>query len=256
MSDYSTTVSEDPGDVWNWRSLDLRLVLERWGPAFPPERVHVLPTSPRAPRREVWDRFAGLVGLDPDSVDLGAAFPNTSMGVAEAETLRRLNAHLDAFNTSIDLGTYIRTFLADERLVPRGGEKFWPDDVRIEEIRQRGRAAVDHVREHGYDVVGDLESLLVPDHPDARRTPESVTDAEVAEVAVELAARMLHDVRDLRHQRRRMRRELAAAVDRAEHPALRLALVTKWPRLRRFISVPELWDDDVSHVMAASDTDQ
>ena len=61
-------------------------------------------------------------------------------------------------------------------------------------------------------MIGDLDSLLVPDELPERRTPESVTDAEVAEVAVELAARMLHDVRDLRHERRDLRHELEAAA--------------------------------------------
>ena len=141
--------------VWNWRTLDIRRVLERWSPAFPPERVHVLPLpGADAPRREIWDRFAGLIGVDPDSVDLTQSFPNASMGVVEAETLRRINAHLGDFNSAIDRGTYIRTFLADERLVPRKGDPFWPDEERIEEIRKRGRAAVDYIAAQGFHVIG------------------------------------------------------------------------------------------------------
>jgi hypothetical protein len=239
MEQYSVEVSDDPSEVWNWRGLDVRLVLERWGPAFPAERVHVLPMpGPSAPEREIWDRFARLVGADPDSVDLGQSFANTSMGVVEAETLRRVNYHLDAFNAAIDRGTYIRTFLADERLVPRGGERFWPSAERIEEIRGRALAAVEHVSTHGYDVVGDLSALLVPDEVPARRTPASVTDGEVAQVAVELVATMLGDVRRLRHERRDLRAELATAYERIEHPPLRLALVTKYPWLRRFVKTP------------------
>ena len=81
--------------IWNWRTLDIHRVLERWSPAFPRERVHVLPLpGPEAPQAEIWDRFAGLIGVDPDSVDLTQSFPNASMGVVEAETLRRINAHL------------------------------------------------------------------------------------------------------------------------------------------------------------------
>ena len=92
--------------------------------------------------------------------------------------------------------------------MPRGGERFWPSPARVEEIRQRGRAAVEHVRARGFDVIGDLDSLLVPDQLAARRLPDSVTDAEVAQVAVELVATMLGDVRDLRHERRRLQAEL------------------------------------------------
>ena len=240
MAEYSMSVSENPSDVWNWRALDARLVLERWAPCFPAESVHVLPLPGRdAPRREIWDRFARLVGADPDSVDLSQSFPNTSMGVVEAETLRRVNHHLDAFNSAIDRGTYIRSFLADERLVPRRGDPFWPPEARIEEIRQRGRDAVDFIEAQGFDVIGDASSLLVPEQLPERRTPESVTEAEVAEVAVELVARMLGDVRDVRHDRRRLRAEVEELVEMTVHPSLRLALVSRFPRLQRFIKLPE-----------------
>jgi hypothetical protein len=239
MAQYSLATSDDPSDVWNWRGLDLRLVLERWGASFPAERVHVLPLPGRfAPEREIWDRFARLVGVDPDSVDLGRTFPNVSMGVVEAETLRRINKHLGSFNSAIDRGTYIRTFLADERLVPRRGERFWPSAERIEEIRARGRAAVEHIEASGYDVVGELSALLVPEELPARRTPESVTEAEVAQVAVELVATMLDDVRQLRHDRRVLRAELDALVEQARHPSLRLALVARFPWTGRFVKTP------------------
>lgn len=236
MVDYSTEESADSGAVWNWRTLDVRPVLERWSPAFPADRVHVLPLPGRdAPRRAIWDSFASVVGIDADSVDLTQSFPNESMGVAEAETLRRVNAHLGDFRSAIDRGTYIRTYLADERLVPRGGDRFWPEEDRIEECRSRGKAAVGYIAEQGFDVVGELDSLLVPDDVPERRTPASVSDAEVAGVAVELVARMLHDVRELRHERRELRHQLAEEQERAENPGLRKALAFRFPRLCGFL---------------------
>ncbi|WP_051276533.1 hypothetical protein [Marmoricola sp. URHB0036] len=236
MADYSTVETDDTGGVWNWRTLDVHRVLQRWSPDLPPAQVHVLPLPAQdAPRRTIWDRFAALVGADPDSVDLSQSFPNTSMGVAEAETLRRMNHHLGDFNSAIDRGTYIRTFLADERLVPRQGDRYWPSSDRVEEARERGKSAVAHIAEQGFDVIGDLDTLLVPDQLPERRTPESVTDAEVAEVAVELAARMLHDVRDLRHERRALRHEVERERHRADNPSLRLALVHRWPWLSRLL---------------------
>jgi hypothetical protein len=235
MAEYARTESEDSTDIWDWRTLDIRLVLERWAPAFPPERVHVLPLPGRdAPQREIWDRFATLVGIDPDSVDLTQSFPNTSMGVVETETLRRINAHLGAFQSAIDRGTYIRSYLADERLVPRNGERFWPEESRIEEIRARGRASVDYIATQGFDVVGDLDALLVPDELPGRRVPESVTDAEVAQTSVELVARMLQDVRDLRRERRDLRAALTASQAR-EDPGLRVALSRRLPVLRHVL---------------------
>ncbi len=109
--------------------------------------------TPRA--RQIWHRFAGLLGVDPGGYDLSGAFANESMGVVEAETLRRVNEHLGDFTEAIDRGIYIRTFLADERLVPRGGERFWPGHDQVEDCRRGACEAVAFVREQGYDVVGD-----------------------------------------------------------------------------------------------------
>jgi hypothetical protein len=235
MADYARTESDDSTAIWNWRTLDIHRVLERWSPKFPAERVHVLPLPGRdAPKREIWDRFATLLGVDPSSVDLGPGLSNASMGVVEAETLRRINHHLGAFNSSIDRGTYIRSYLADERLVPRGGEPFWPGEQRVGEIRARGQAAVDYIAAQGFDVVGDLDALLVPGELPERRVPESVTHLEVAATASELVAQLLEDVRDLRHERWALRRELAASRER-EDPGLRVGLARRFPVLGRVL---------------------
>jgi len=202
MPEYARTVSPRPSDIWNWRTLDLRLVLERWCTAVPAERVHVLVLDPDAPRDDVWERFAGIVGFSTDGIDLSGSFPNTSMGVAEAETLRRVNGRLEGFRSAFDRGVYIRTFLADERLVPRRGERFWPEPDQVEECRRRGEDTLAFLRSHPVDVVGNPEHLRVPDVLEPRRSTLSVTDEEVADVAVDLVARMLGDVRELRRGRR------------------------------------------------------
>jgi hypothetical protein len=201
MPDYGRDVSDQASAIWNWRTLDLRLVLERWSAAVPAERVHVIVLDPKAPREDVWERFAGVVGFDSEGVDLSGSFPNTSMGVAEAETLRRVNGSLQGFGKAFDRGVYIRTFLADERLVPRAGDRFWPEPDQVEDCRRRGELALDHLRSAPYDVVGELEHLRVPDELEERRSTRSVTEAEVAAVAVDLVATMLGDVRELRNER-------------------------------------------------------
>jgi hypothetical protein len=230
-------VSQSPMSVWNWRTLDVRLVLERWGRAVPADRVHVLPLPPPgSPRELLWQRFAGLVGLDADSFDLSPTFPNESMGVAEAETLRRVNLHLkdEDFERPFDRGVYIRTFLADERLATRGGEKYWPTEPILAECRRRAVDAVAHIESAGYDVIGDLRDLLVPDDLPPRRSVDSVTEAEVAEVATAVVGQMMHDVRRIRMARNELRRELEE--ERAKPvPGLREALATRFPWTRRFV---------------------
>lgn len=195
LADYGRTESDDPRDVWDWRSLDLGLVLDRWAPAVPSERLHLIAPSPAgAPREELWERFCGVLGIAPDTCDTTRGFANASMGVAEAETLRRINERLKGFNNARARGVWLRSFLADQRLVPRQGERFWPAPDQVEDARRRGARAVAQIRAAAYDVIGDVDLLLVPDDLPPRRHPESVTDAEVADVALDLVATLLADL--------------------------------------------------------------
>lgn len=219
INDYGRQVSGNPLVIWNWRALDLGLVLDRWSQSVPPDHVHVLPLpQPGAPRELLWQRFAGVLGVDPAALDVSGNFPNESMGVAETETLRRINERLDGFDSSLDRGVWVRTYLADERLVPRKGDKYWPAEDQIEDCRRRGSAAAELIRERGFDVVGNAQDLLTPDTLPPRRHPDSVTDAEVAAVAVETVAGMLGDVRrltrELHHSRRAGRTPLLVAAYR------------------------------------------
>lgn len=197
LEDYGRTVSDDPRHVWDWRALDLGLVLQRWGPALPPERVHVLPLRPGAPREELWTRFCRVVGLDPSGIDVTDRFANSSMGLVEAETLRRLNERLPGRWSAQDRGTWLRSFVADQRLVPRGGDRFLPTPEQVADARARGERAVAHVRAAGYDVVGSLADLQTPAELPDLRGPGSVTDAEVAAAALDLAASLLDERRRL-----------------------------------------------------------
>ena len=200
MADYGRRESARPSAIWNWRTLDLRLVLERWSRAVPDERIHVLPLDKTRPRDDIWHRFAGVVGLPGDAYDTASAFANQSMGVVEAELLRRVNQHLGDFNRSFDKGVYIRSFLADERLVPRGGEPFWPLPDQIADCRRRADDVLALLDARSFDVVGDASALQVPEEIPERRTPDSVTDAEVADAGAELVAVLLGDIRELRRK--------------------------------------------------------
>lgn len=214
IGEYSRSVSDNPSVVWNWRALDLGLVLERWGGAVPADRVHVIcPPDRSEPRIGLWHRLCSVLDVDI-AVTEDAGFANSSMGVTEAETLRRVNLGLEGFDRAVDKGVWIRSFLADGLLVPRSGEPFWPGEDQIADCRRRGEAAVALVRREGYDVVGDLDALLVPEELPARRHPDSVTDAEVAEVAVDLVGRMLGEVKDRSRGHRHHQPERPHLLDR------------------------------------------
>ncbi len=218
VDDYPASEETSPADPWDWGSMDLADVLARWGAAVPAERVHVLTLpKPSEPREALWARFADLLGLPPDCCDLGGSTANESLGVVEVELLRRVNAELTGFRSAFDRGVWIRGYLAQETLVPRAGEKFWPSVERIEELRARGEAAVAFVAEQGFDVIGDLEDLRTPQDLPARRHPSSVTDAEMLAAATTTIGSMLTDVRRLTGQHRGRggagRRDRTAAND-------------------------------------------
>jgi len=89
------SVDADRRQWWFWRVHDTLAILRLWAEHVPPERIHVITAAPRgSPSGLLWERFASVLGIDPDSADLSRARPNASLGMAETEFLRRLNQAL------------------------------------------------------------------------------------------------------------------------------------------------------------------
>ena len=204
---YPVHEDSDWSDDWGWGTLDLSDVLARWGASVPHEHVHVLTLpKPHEPRETLWVRFATLLGLDPDRCDTAGSSPNESLGVVEVELLRRVNADLEGFASAQDRGNWIRGYLAQGKLVPRGGERFWPSDDRVAELVEKGNRVADAVAAAGYDVIGDVADLRPPAVVPERRHPDSVTDAELLAAATGVIAAMMTDVRRLTRENRALSR--------------------------------------------------
>jgi hypothetical protein len=233
VDDYPVSRESGPTDDWGWSTLDLADVLRRWGDRLPHERVHVL-TLPRPdePRETLWLRFAGLLGIDPATCASPGEGHNESLGVVEVELLRRVNGRLSGFTAPVDRGTWIRGYLAEGRLVPRGGERFWPSEERVAELCARGGRIADEVAAAGYDVIGDVEDLRPPADVPPRRHPDSVTEAELGSAAADVIAEMLSDVRRLTREARD-RQELRDRVEQLERERDLLARRMLRPRLGR-----------------------
>jgi hypothetical protein len=218
----------DPANEWGWGTMDIGDVLERWGSALPPSRVHVLTLPKRTePRETLWLRFAELVGIDPTSCDESGSQQNESLGVVEVELLRRVNRELTSFKSALGRGMWIRGYLAQGKLVPRKGEKFWPSAERVDQLRARGERAVSAIHDHGYHVIGDIEDLRTPVDLPERRHPSSVTDAEMLAAATSTIAEMMSDVRRLRNRRR------TGSPQRGPAERLRTRVRRAYDRLRR-----------------------
>ena len=203
IDDYPERDEPSGNDDWDWGTLDLADVLRRWGSAVPRERVHVITVpKPQEPSGTLWLRFAELIGIDPSRCDTSVAAQNQSLGVVEVELLRRINADLVGFRSAPDRGNWIRGYLAQGKLVPRGGERFWPSPARVEALCARGTRIAEEVAAAGYDVIGDVNDLRPPAEVPPRRHPDGVTDAELVAAATSVIADMMTDVRRLTRETR------------------------------------------------------
>ncbi len=184
------------GSEWGWRTLDPAGVAERWGASLPAERVHVV-TAPRpdAGPGELWRRFAEACDLEQLDPDLEVPRANESLGVVQAELLRRVNRLLaPEISGSRQRSVWIRDLLAQDVLGPLGREPIGVTETQVGEADAVWEQAVARIRTGGYVVHGDLDDLR-PAGTDAR-LPGQVTDAELVDTATACIAALVVTMRD------------------------------------------------------------
>ena len=109
-----------------------------------------------------------MVGIDPDTYDTSQAFTNTSLGVAEASFLRRLNLALDDEVGWPLYNEMVKHHLAQDVLVNRPGQRGPAHATRRRRLgRRTGDRLVERLATAGYDIVGTLDDL----RPTAARRP-------------------------------------------------------------------------------------
>ncbi|MGN6129443.1 MAG: hypothetical protein ACTHOK_03800 [Nocardioidaceae bacterium] len=193
-----------------WRYQDLLDVAERWGTHVPPEHVHIVTVPPPgSPPELLLQRFCGVLGLDAGRLNPARSRSNSSLGLTQAELLRRVNVALGDRLPSPRRG-YSRVakwYLVSRALLPQGGQApLLPGSMRgwVEEQTEQWIA---ETRERGYHVVGDLADLRPADAHFSDQPP-AVSDQEVLESAVAALAELLvvrdQEVRRLDALRRRV----------------------------------------------------
>ncbi len=224
---------------WFWQVEDIPDVLARWGSCVPPERVHLV-TVPQAGGRpeELWRRFASVIGLAADAVDASAVHqPNTALGVAEVELVRRLNHRRGGELTQADYEHAVKGLLAHETLAQRSGSRRFGLPERLyDDVIARSRTWVAQLAAADYHVVGDLDEL-VPVRPSAPEAdPDSATDAELVEVAVfalhALTLRADADAHQLAAATQAAE-ALRMRVDELEHVVREHQALPPWERVKR-----------------------
>src|SRR5690606_29180075 len=137
-----------------------------WGDTLPPERVHLV-TVPRpgAPRELLWERFAGVLGIDVDRYRPERSRVNASLGVPESALIRRLNVHAVDRIPPEDYRPLVRELLVHQTLSQRTDSPrlSLPADVHAW-AAELSETWINALAERGYDVVGDLAELR-PDPP-------------------------------------------------------------------------------------------
>jgi hypothetical protein len=147
---------------WFWQVQDYAAVLDRWGAGLPPGRLHVVTVPPSgADPTILWHRFAGLIGLDPAAFDTVLERSNSSLGVEQAELLRRVNLELgDRLPLPGPYPLVVKNVLAHRILEGRDGTRLALDARDQEFAADAARGIADRIAAQGADVVGDLEELV------------------------------------------------------------------------------------------------
>ncbi len=215
-----------------WGLHDAAAVLGTWSAVVPEDRIHLVtvPTV-RTEDHELWKRFAVAAGLDSVDVDLDVEPRNVSLGVAEAELLRRLNTHLTGRFPHRFYDDLVRQVVAESvlvsprRLVPASEPPTLPAQHHAW-VADRSRELVDAISAAGYDIVGDLDDL-VPAAVRQGRQPEDLTSDDVLPVAMDaLAGTLRHlaevaehgaEARDLRREVAQLKVEVVRAHDERDY---------------------------------------
>lgn len=185
--------ADSDGWTWEFEGQDPFRTLTMWARVVPPERIHLV-TVPRpgSPPDLLWRRFSSVLGLDVDAYELLEDYVNTSLGLAEVDLLRRLNA---ASRSEISLETYnewVRRVVIRGTLDRRDGQqRYAPGAADHRWVREHSLAVVDKLRGSGFDIVGDLQELVPSEDGPAHASPDGVRAEDVLDVAVEALAAMV-----------------------------------------------------------------
>jgi hypothetical protein len=187
------SVDADRRQWWFWRVHDTLAIAALWARYVPPERVHIILNAPRGSASSVlWERWAGLIGADPGSVDLSRARQNSSLGLPEIEFLRRLNQEIPAevpdwfYMWNVKEAVAHRAFAsrpAEGRLVLPASRETW--------AKEQAEVLIAGLRASGCDLIGHADDLRPQPPSEPPSSPSDVPDSKVLDAAVTAAAALV-----------------------------------------------------------------
>lgn len=198
LADFSLDATDNGTPAWSWRTQDVPAILDRWGRHLPPSHVHLVtvPLPGAGPAGALWERFASVIGTDPSTCDTRIDAANSSLGLVEAELLRRVGDRAsEIMTTPQERAEWIRDLLANGVLAQGSRERFSVTPEQAADLRAHALTAVEKLGQRGYDIVGSLDDLVPPDPPPASRRPEDVSAEELLGAAVETIGGLLADAK-------------------------------------------------------------
>lgn len=178
-----------------WLNQDLIAVAEHWSSAVTPERLHIVTVPPPGSDPDLLlSRFCSVLGIDPAIPRWDTPRGNESLGLVQAELLRRVSLALgDRLpHARAGFGKVGKRYLARGILAPQGGRTPTLPQSLADWCDRTSAVVIEKLRAAGYPVSGDLHDLL----PTVSTAPEpTVTEEELNESAVAALARVL----ELRH---------------------------------------------------------
>lgn len=143
-----------------FRNQHLDSVLRAWAQFLPADHVHVVVVPPRGtPVSVLWARFCTAIGVDADRFappDLPVV--NPSLGVAQSEYLRRMNAALGDGLEPAEHAMVRKLLVHTLGHTERSPAPALPDRA-YDTATMLADRWIGAVRAGGYDVVGDLDDL-------------------------------------------------------------------------------------------------
>jgi hypothetical protein len=185
----STSATDRRRRSWFWTVHDTLAILQMWSQHIPPDHVHVITVPRQGPPEALWARFASVLGIEPGRIDVPVTRVNRSLGLAEAEFLRRMNEALPEGIPEWFYNRRIKHILAQNvlsarppqsRLALPPAEQAW--------AAEQSEILVSALRDSKYHIVGDLGDLLSPPGRGRRTAPARLPADQLLDAAVHAAA--------------------------------------------------------------------
>lgn len=199
FTDFVEEVRTDPGSNF-WRVQDVAQVLERWSSGLPGERIHlvVLP-PPGASSTFLWDQMCALTGVDGTGMPEQVSRRNESLGLAEAEAMRRISAELQNDDVTASTRRLLKGWFVENILRSSDPERIVLPPSAYPWVLERSRRMVDEISGRGYQVIGDLEHLVASPDPVPGRGFQDLDESEVTAAAIRALTRFVEHEDRVRH---------------------------------------------------------